>query len=135
MPVDSGGKGSNGSPFGNRDSPGTHRRWSLPALAARIRSPPIPEPDRLIHVPTSTETSEASAFCPNSVYTTRYTALSFLPKFLYLQFRKAPNMFFLVIAVLQQIPGCSPTSRFSTILPLAFILVVSAVKELLEDQV
>lgn len=44
-------------------------------------------------------------------------------------------MFFLVIAVLQQIPGCSPTSRFSTILPLAFILVVSAVKELLEDQV
>jgi len=69
------------------------------------------------------------------VYTTKYTAASFLPKFLLFQFRRAPNMFFLVIAVLQQIPGVSPTSRFSTILPLVFILAVSAIKELIEDRV
>lgn len=75
------------------------------------------------------------AFCANSVYTTKYTGLSFLPRFLWHQFSQAANLFFLVIALLQQIEGVSPTSRWSTVVPLLFILGVSAVKELLEDRV
>lgn len=42
-------------------------------------------------------------------------------------------MFFGTIAVLQQIPNIAPTSRYATIVPLTFVLTVSAVRELFED--
>ncbi len=42
---------------------------------------------------------------------------------------------FLITAVLQQIPNVSPTGRYTTAVPLVFILCLSAVKELFEDVV
>ncbi|TKS72135.1 Phospholipid-transporting ATPase IA [Collichthys lucidus] len=48
-------------------------------------------------------------------------------------FRRAANAFFLFIALLQQIPDVSPTGRWTTLVPLLFILVVAAVKEIIED--
>lgn len=38
-----------------------------------------------------------------------------------------------MIALLQQIPDVSPTGRYTTLVPLIFILSVSAVKEIIED--
>jgi hypothetical protein len=35
--------------------------------------------------------------------------------------------------VFQQIPGVSPTGRYTTLVPLIFILSVSAIKEIVED--
>jgi len=35
--------------------------------------------------------------------------------------------------MLQQIPGVSPTGRYTTVVPLVFILILSALKELVED--
>ena len=102
------------------------------------RSPAEQEgPERIIHVPAGPAHGHHGlpAFCTNSVYTTKYTGISFLPRFLWHQFSHAANLFFLVIALLQQIEGVSPTSRWSTVVPLLFILGVSAVKELLEDRV
>uniref|UniRef100_A0A8C3LDF9 Phospholipid-transporting ATPase n=1 Tax=Chrysolophus pictus TaxID=9089 RepID=A0A8C3LDF9_CHRPC len=52
---------------------------------------------------------------------------------LYSQFRRAANAFFLFIALLQQIPDVSPTGRYTTLVPLLFILAVAAVKEIIED--
>uniref|UniRef100_A0A8C6UFJ9 Phospholipid-transporting ATPase n=1 Tax=Neogobius melanostomus TaxID=47308 RepID=A0A8C6UFJ9_9GOBI len=72
-------------------------------------------------------------FCSNSVSTAKYNVLTFLPRFLYSQFRRAANAFFLFIALLQQIPDVSPTGRWTTLVPLLFILVVAAVKEIIED--
>ncbi|KAF7216273.1 phospholipid-transporting ATPase IA isoform X1 [Nothobranchius furzeri] len=72
-------------------------------------------------------------FCSNRVSTAKYNALTFLPRFLYSQFRRAANAFFLFIALLQQIPDVSPTGRWTTLVPLLFILVVAAVKEIIED--
>uniref|UniRef100_A0A182T4T8 Uncharacterized protein n=1 Tax=Anopheles maculatus TaxID=74869 RepID=A0A182T4T8_9DIPT len=60
-------------------------------------------------------------------------ALSFLPSFLFEQFRRYSNCFFLLIALLQQIPDVSPTGRYTTLIPLMFILAVSAIKEIIED--
>uniref|UniRef100_A0A8C6KAT0 Phospholipid-transporting ATPase n=1 Tax=Nothobranchius furzeri TaxID=105023 RepID=A0A8C6KAT0_NOTFU len=74
-------------------------------------------------------------FCSNRVSTAKYNALTFLPRFLYSQFRRAANAFFLFIALLQQIPDVSPTGRWTTLVPLLFILVVAAVKEIIEDLV
>ncbi|XP_043917453.1 phospholipid-transporting ATPase IA isoform X2 [Protopterus annectens] len=72
-------------------------------------------------------------FCSNHVSTAKYNVLTFLPRFLYSQFRRAANAFFLFIALLQQIPDVSPTGRYTTLVPLLFILIVAAVKEIIED--
>uniref|UniRef100_A0A8C5PGP7 Phospholipid-transporting ATPase n=1 Tax=Leptobrachium leishanense TaxID=445787 RepID=A0A8C5PGP7_9ANUR len=76
-----------------------------------------------------------SKFCNNHVSTAKYNAITFLPRFLYSQFRRAANSFFLFIALLQQIPDVSPTGRYTTLVPLLFILAVAAVKEIIEDVV
>jgi phospholipid-transporting ATPase len=72
-------------------------------------------------------------FCSNKVSTAKYNFVSFLPKFLFEQFRRYSNTFFLFIALMQQIPGVSPTGRYTTAVPLIFILTVSALKEIFED--
>ncbi|XP_066576699.1 probable phospholipid-transporting ATPase IA isoform X3 [Amia ocellicauda] len=76
---------------------------------------------------------QLTKFCSNHVSTAKYNVLTFLPRFLYSQFRRAANSFFLFIALLQQIPDVSPTGRYTTLVPLLFILVVAAVKEFIED--
>uniref|UniRef100_H2ZKH1 Phospholipid-transporting ATPase n=1 Tax=Ciona savignyi TaxID=51511 RepID=H2ZKH1_CIOSA len=65
--------------------------------------------------------------------TGKYNFVTFLPLFLFEQFRKIFNIFFLIICILQQIPGISPTGKYTTIVPLAFILTVAAIKETVED--
>ncbi|XP_053561547.1 phospholipid-transporting ATPase IB [Bombina bombina] len=59
--------------------------------------------------------------------------VTFLPRFLYEQIRRAANAFFLFIALLQQIPDVSPTGRYTTLVPLIFILTVAGIKEIIED--
>uniref|UniRef100_A0AAY4D8R1 Phospholipid-transporting ATPase n=1 Tax=Denticeps clupeoides TaxID=299321 RepID=A0AAY4D8R1_9TELE len=87
------------------------------------------EDSRLIHI----NQPQFTKFCSNRVSTAKYNLLTFLPRFLYSQFRRAANSFFLFIALLQQIPDVSPTGRWTTLVPLLFILVVAAVKEIIED--
>ncbi|XP_029444476.1 phospholipid-transporting ATPase IA isoform X2 [Rhinatrema bivittatum] len=72
-------------------------------------------------------------FCNNHVSTAKYNVITFLPRFLYSQFRRAANAFFLFITLLQQIPDVSPTGRYTTLVPLLFILTVAAIKEIIED--
>ncbi|XP_043233403.1 probable phospholipid-transporting ATPase IA isoform X3 [Amphibalanus amphitrite] len=69
----------------------------------------------------------------NSITTAKYSVFSFLPKFLFEQFRRYSNIFFLFIALLQQIPDVSPTGKYTTLTPLVCILTISAVKEFIED--
>ncbi|KAJ7594628.1 calcium transporting ATPase [Mycena floridula] len=72
-------------------------------------------------------------FCSNYVSTSKYNPLSFVPKFLAEQFSKYANLFFLFTACIQQIPDVSPTNRYTTIAPLAVVLLASAFKEIQED--
>ncbi|XP_043252850.1 probable phospholipid-transporting ATPase IA isoform X4 [Colletes gigas] len=69
----------------------------------------------------------------NRISTAKYSFLSFIPMFLFEQFRRYSNCFFLFIALMQQIPDVSPTGRYTTLVPLIFILSVSALKEIVED--
>ncbi|XP_069905278.1 phospholipid-transporting ATPase IB isoform X1 [Oryctolagus cuniculus] len=94
---------------------------SLPVLeASRIRTIYINDPLKNI-------------FCQNWISTAKYSLWSFLPRYLYLQFSKAANAFFLFIAILQQIPDVSPTGKYTTLLPLMAILTISGIKEIIED--
>ncbi|KAI9780453.1 MAG: hypothetical protein M1839_006727 [Geoglossum umbratile] len=77
--------------------------------------------------------NSAGKYVDNHVSTAKYNIATFLPKFLFEQFSKYANLFFLFTAALQQVPNISPTNRYTTIGPLIVVLLVSAVKELIED--
>ncbi|KAI0053249.1 calcium transporting ATPase [Auriscalpium vulgare] len=77
--------------------------------------------------------SAANDFLSNYVSTTKYNIASFVPKFLFEQFSKYANLFFLFTACIQQIPGVSPTNKWTTIAPLSVVLLASAFKEVEED--
>ena len=71
----------------------------------------------------------------NKVTTTKYTCLNFLPKNLFIQFTKVANAYFLFCVLLQIIPDVGPPNGaiFSS-LPLIFVVGVSMVKDIFEDQ-
>jgi phospholipid-transporting ATPase len=75
----------------------------------------------------------ANKWSDNHVSTAKYNIVTFLPKFLFEQFSKYANLFFLFTAILQQIPSVSPLNKYTTVVPLAIVLMVSAAKELFED--
>ena len=87
---------------------------------------------RIIHLNNPPANSSAR-YLDNHVSTAKYNVATFLPKFLFEQFSKYANLFFLFTAALQQIPNISPTNRYTTIGPLVIVLLVSAIKELVED--
>ncbi|CAO3683743.1 unnamed protein product [Rhizopus stolonifer] len=88
--------------------------------------------ERIIYV-NNPDLNDQQKFLHNRVFTAKYTALTFLPKFLYEEFSKYANLFFLFISGIQQIPGISPTSKYTTLAPLVIVLLITAIKELVED--
>ena len=66
----------------------------------------------------------------NKIHTAKYNVLTFLPKNLFYQFSKMTNFYFLSMTVLDwQINNRLPMMIF----PLAFVVVVSMVKDIFED--
>jgi phospholipid-transporting ATPase len=87
---------------------------------------------RIIHL-NNPPANSANKYVDNHISTAKYNIATFLPKFLFEQFSKFANVFFLFTAALQQIPNISPTNKYTTIGPLILVLLVSAGKELIED--
>ncbi|KAG9072863.1 hypothetical protein KI688_000643 [Linnemannia hyalina] len=73
------------------------------------------------------------SFGSNRINTAKYTALSFLPKNLFEQFRRVANMFFLFMAIIQLTPTFTVGSPFLTVFPLCFVVGVTAIKDGFED--
>lgn len=98
------------------------------------RSKPDPSTlgPRIIHL-NNPPANAANKYVDNHISTAKYNIVTFAPKFLYEQFSKIANVFFLFTAGLQQIPNLSPTNQYTTIAPLAIVLLISAIKELVED--
>lgn len=87
---------------------------------------------RIIHL-NNPPANAANKHVDNHISTAKYNIATFVPKFLFEQFSKYANLFFLFTAILQQIPNISPTNKFTTIVPLGVVLLVSAIKEYVED--
>ncbi|XP_019187260.1 PREDICTED: phospholipid-transporting ATPase 1-like [Ipomoea nil] len=91
------------------------------------------EDARLIYINDPAKTNEEFEFSGNSIRTGKYSVLTFLPRNLYEQFHRVAYIYFLVIAILNQLPQLAVFGRGASILPLAFVLLVTAVKDAYED--
>ncbi|XP_021747972.1 phospholipid-transporting ATPase 3-like [Chenopodium quinoa] len=78
------------------------------------------------------DTNSLAKFKGNSVSTTKYNVLTFLPKGLFEQFRRVANLYFLTISILSWTP-MSPVSPITNVAPLSMVLFISLVKEAFED--
>ena len=91
------------------------------------------EDSRLIYINDPGKTNERFEFSRNSIRTGKYSILTFLPRNLFEQFHRVAYIYFLVIAVLNQLPQLAVFGRGASILPLAFVLLVTTVKDAYED--
>lgn len=72
--------------------------------------------------------------CNNTVRTTKYTLLSFIPKNLFEQFHRIANIYFIFIVLLNWVPAINAFGKEVAMLPVLFVLCVTAVKDLFEDR-
>ncbi|KAL3061356.1 hypothetical protein OYC64_009522 [Pagothenia borchgrevinki] len=77
--------------------------------------------------------SENFSYADNHIKTSKYNVLTFLPINLFEQFQRVANAYFLLLLILQLIPGISSLSWFTTIVPLVLVLVITAVKDATDD--
>ncbi|KAE8037906.1 hypothetical protein FH972_010458 [Carpinus fangiana] len=91
------------------------------------------EDARLIYINDHEKTNERFQFAGNSIRTGKYSIITFLPRNLFEQFHRVAYIYFLAIAVLNQLPQLAVFGRGVSILPLAFVLLVTAVKDSYED--
>ncbi|KAF8528473.1 phospholipid-transporting ATPase 1 [Hysterangium stoloniferum] len=69
----------------------------------------------------------------NKVRTSKYTIITFIPKNLYEQFRRIANLYFLALVCIQVFPVFGAAAPQLAMVPLAFILSVTAIKDGIED--
>lgn len=72
--------------------------------------------------------------CNNQIRTTKYTLLSFLPKNLFEQFHRIANLYFIFIVLLNWVPAVNAFGKEVAMVPVLFVLGVTAIKDLFEDR-
>ena len=73
-------------------------------------------------------------FVGNKIRTTKYTLLSFIPKNLLEQFHRVANLYFIFIVLLNWFPAINAFGKEVAMIPVLFVLGVTAVKDLFEDR-
>ncbi|XP_014826545.1 PREDICTED: phospholipid-transporting ATPase ID-like [Poecilia mexicana] len=79
------------------------------------------------------EYNRSFKYATNAIKTSKYNFFTFLPLNLFEQFQRIANAYFLVLLVLQLIPEISSLSWFTTVVPLALVLTVTAAKDATDD--
>ncbi|CAD7086518.1 unnamed protein product [Hermetia illucens] len=87
-------------------------------------------------VPPKTPRSEHpnGRYVANKIRTTKYTLLSFIPKNLLEQFHRVANLYFIFIVLLNWFPEINAFGKEVAMIPVLFVLGVTAIKDLFEDQ-
>ncbi|TKV96339.1 hypothetical protein SEVIR_9G422201v4 [Setaria viridis] len=92
------------------------------------------EDARFVYINDADRTNAPPAGLPdNSIHTTKYSVLTFLPRNLYEQFHRVAYLYFLVLVALNMVPQLGVLTPAASVLPLAFVLSVTAVKDAYED--
>ncbi|XP_045418839.1 phospholipid-transporting ATPase FetA-like isoform X2 [Lemur catta] len=69
----------------------------------------------------------------NTIKTSRYGVINFLPLNLFEQFKRLENAYFIVLLFLQLIPQISSLAWYTTVVPLMVVLSITAVKDGIDD--
>jgi len=72
-------------------------------------------------------------YANNVVTTSKYNIITFLPLNLFEQFLRVANSYFLLLLIIQVIPTVSSVPFYTTLIPLVFVLAVTAVKDAFDD--
>lgn len=116
-----------------------YRRYIIEGL---LRQKPLPaspdgrhiQLDAANHCPQDMiDERSAKPHVSNFIRSSRYTVWDFLPKQLIFQFSRLANFYFLVMGIMQMIPGLSTTGKYTTIVPLAIFVSFSMAKEGWDD--
>ncbi|XP_068179202.1 phospholipid-transporting ATPase ID [Antennarius striatus] len=97
-----------------------------------FRKRPPPEEERRVRA-NDREYNEKFHYASNCIMTSKYNIITFLPVNLFEQFQEVANTYFLFLLILQLIPQISSLSWFTTIVPLALVLSITAVKDATDD--
>ncbi|XP_056299898.1 phospholipid-transporting ATPase ID isoform X2 [Pseudoliparis swirei] len=97
-----------------------------------FRKRPHPEEERKVRA-NDREYNEKFQYASNCILTSKYNIVTFLPVNLFEQFQEVANTYFLFLLILQLIPQISSLSWFTTIVPLALVLSITAVKDATDD--
>ncbi len=90
-------------------------------------------PNHLIPPETLSNDHPNRKYANNCIKTTKYTLLSFLPKNLFEQFHRFANLYFLFIVLLNWIPQVNAFAKEVAMVPVIFVLAVTALKDGFED--
>ncbi|XP_030587811.1 probable phospholipid-transporting ATPase IM isoform X1 [Archocentrus centrarchus] len=101
-------------------------------MEAFWRRKPNVEKERRVKANTR-DYNDKFSYADNHIKTSKYSILTFLPINLFEQFQRVANAYFSVLLILQLIPEISSLSWFTTIVPLVFVLVITAVKDATDD--
>lgn len=83
----------------------------------------------------SITTTKGDSYTSNTVKTCKYSILTFIPLNLMVQFSKMANCYFLLLVLMEYIPAVyTPGGPASMIMPLAFVILVSMIKDIIEDR-
>ncbi|XP_064863708.1 phospholipid-transporting ATPase IC-like [Oncorhynchus nerka] len=74
-----------------------------------------------------------SKYAGNGIKTYKYNALTFIPLNLFEQFKRAANLYFLALLILQIIPEITTLPWYTTLVPLVLVLGITAIKDLVDD--
>uniref|UniRef100_A0A672SA95 Phospholipid-transporting ATPase n=1 Tax=Sinocyclocheilus grahami TaxID=75366 RepID=A0A672SA95_SINGR len=109
---------------------------SLPAKSSLDAQDPLVQ--RRVVMPSWTEheeIKESQQSCTrNKVQTTKYTFLSFIPKNLFEQLHRFANVYFVFLGALNFVPIVNAFQPEISIIPIVFVMSITAVKDLWEDQ-
>ncbi|KAK9770446.1 putative Phospholipid-transporting ATPase [Seiridium cardinale] len=118
-----------------------YQKWIIEML---LRQYPLPPSKDGRHIPVAygdvrktplkdERTANSKPYMSNFIRSTRYTLWTFFPKQLYFQFSKLANFYFLIIAILQAIPGLSTVGTYTTLATLIPFVAISMAKEGWDD--
>lgn len=94
--------------------------------------------NRRVVMPSWTDDEEIKelqqSYSSNKVQTTKYTFLSFIPKNLFEQLHRFANVYFVFLGALNFVPIVNAFQPEISIIPIVFVMSITAVKDLWEDQ-
>lgn len=93
----------------------------------------IPEEDTRRVQANNREYNNRYPYAGNVVITSKYNIFTFIPRNLFEQFLRVANIYFLVLTIIQLIPGVSSVPFYSTMIPLVIVLSITAVKDAYDD--